>query len=174
MRLFVQDEARFGLHEGHTRRRITAFGRKPVQLMLPQYEYVWIYGAVDPISGESFFFELPALDTPCFQAFLDELSAAFPDTLNVVLLDGAPPHVAKSLRIPDNILLVRIPPYCPELNPVERVWQDMRQNLSFNPYATLSSLVADAATLLRNYTPSELASLTGYDYLRSAYLAHAA
>jgi len=170
----VQDEARFGLHEGHTRRRITAFGHKPVQLMLPQYKYVWIFAAVDPISGESFFLELPALDTPCFQAFINELSAAFPGTLNVVLLDGAPPHLAKSLSIPENILLIRIPPYCPELNPAERVWQDMRRNLSADPHPTLSSLVADAESVLRGYTPSELASLTGFDYLRRAYLAHAA
>lgn len=142
--------------------------------MLPRYEYLWIYGAVDPITGESFFLELPALDTPCFQKFLDELSAAFPTTMNVVLLDGAPPHTAKSLRIPDNILLIRFPPYCPELNPTERVWEDMRQNMSFDPYPTLASLVDDAATLLRSYTPEELVALTGYDYLTSAYLAHAA
>lgn len=174
MRLLTQDEARFGLHDGHTRRRLTACGHKPVQLTLPRYEYYWIYGAVDPISGESFFLELPALDTPCFQAFLHELSTAFPTTMNVVLLDGAPPHTAKSLHIPDNILLIRIPPYCPELNPTERVWEDMRQNLSFDPHATLSSLVDDAAKLLRSYTPDELISLTGYDYLQSAYLAHAA
>lgn len=151
-----------------------AFGHKPVQLMLPQYEYYWIYAAVDPISGEAIFLELPALDTPCFQAFLDELAATFPNTMNVVLLDGAPPHLAKSLRIPANILLIRLPPYCPELNSAERVWQDMRQKLSFDPHATLPSLVADAAAVLRSYTPSELVSLTGYDYLHRAYLAHAA
>jgi hypothetical protein len=57
--------------------------------MLPRYEYLWFYGAVEPATGESFFLELPALDTKCFQAFLNEFSRAYPDTLNLLVLDGA-------------------------------------------------------------------------------------
>jgi hypothetical protein len=103
VRCFFQDETRLGLHESQTRRRITARGVKPVQPMLPRYEYLWFFGAVEPASGESFFLELPALDTVCFQAFLTEFSEAFPDTLNVLVLDGAPAHVARALKVPDNL-----------------------------------------------------------------------
>ena len=174
MRLLVQDETRLGLHEGHIRRRITACGVKPVQLMLPRYEYVWYYGAVDPITGESLFLELSALDADCFQIFVDEVSTTFPDTLNVMLLDGAPAHVAKRLRIPDNVLLVRLPPYCPELNPAERVWEDVRQRRSGDPPVTLSALTQEVGDILRAYSPETLASLTGYGYLRQAYFAQAA
>lgn len=142
--------------------------------MLPRYEYAWFYGAVDPITGDSVFLEMPALDVNCFQAFLDEVSTTFPDTLNVMLIDGAPAHVAKRLCVPDNILLVRLPPYSPELNPAERVWQDLRQNLGPEPPATLAAFTQDVGRILHSYTPSTLASLTGYDYLRQAYLAQAA
>ena len=168
MRLFLEDEARFGLHEGFTRRWITAPGVKPHQPVLPRYEYFWIYGAAEPTTGESFFLELPALDSPCFQAFLDEFSHAYPDTLNVLVLDGAPAHVAQSLQVPENVVLFRLPPYCPELNPIERVWQDFRRRLGVDLPSGLRALADDAARVVRGYTHQALASLTGYPYLLAA------
>ncbi|MDB4949141.1 MAG: transposase [Gemmatimonadetes bacterium] len=166
VRCFFQDETRLGLHESTTRRRITARGVKPIQLMLPRYEYLWFYGAVEPASGDSFFLELPALDTVCFQAFLDEFSRAFPDTLNVLVLDGAGAHVARALVIPDNVLLARLPPYSPELNPIERVWLDIRKLLGDALPASLRALADTTATILRDYTPHTLASLTDFGYPR--------
>lgn len=164
MRCFFEDEARLGLHESVTRRRITARGVKPIQSMLPRYEYFWLYGAVDPSTGDSLFFELPALDTPCFQAFLREFSLAFPDTLNVLVLDGAPPHIAHALVVPENVLLFRLPPYSPELNPVERVWLDLRTRLDTDLPANLKALADDAARVLRTYTHDALRSLTHFGY----------
>jgi transposase len=164
VRRFFQDETRLGLHESVTRRRITARGVKPLHPMLPRYEYFWLYGAVDPSTGESLFFELPALDTPCFQAFLFEFSLAFPDTLNVLVLDGAPPHTAHALVVPENVLLFRLPPYSPELNPVERIWLDLRRHLSSDPPASLRSLADDAAQVLCSYTQAALRSLTHFGY----------
>lgn len=87
----------------------------------------WLYGAVEPATGESLFLEMPALDAACFQAFLGGFSSAFPDSTNVLLIDGAPAHVAKRLRLPDSVILLRLPAYSPELNPVERLWQDLRK-----------------------------------------------
>ena len=132
--------------------------------MLPRYEYLWFYGAVEPASGESLFLELPALDTACFQAFLNEFSGAFPDSLNVLVLDGAPAHVAQALVVPDNVFLVRLPPYSPELNPIERVWQDVRKLLGDELPATLCALADAAAKILRDYTRPTLALLTDYGY----------
>lgn len=164
VRRFFQDEARLGLHESVTRRRITARGVKPIQPMLPRYEYFWLYGAVDPSSGESFFLELPSLDTPCFQAFLAEFSLAFPDTLNVLVLDGAPPHTARALRVPENVLLFRLPPYSPELNPVERIWLDVRYRMGSGLPESLDALADSTAETLRAYTPAALMSLTHFGY----------
>jgi hypothetical protein len=164
VRCFFEDETRLGLHESQTRRRITARGVKPVQPMLPRYEYLWFYGAVEPASGDSLFLELPALDTVCFQAFLDEFSLAFTDTLNLLVLDGAPAHVAQALVIPDNVLLVRLPPYSPELNPIERVWLDVRKLLGDRLPADLAALAHTAGRILSDYTCQTLASLTDYGY----------
>ena len=132
--------------------------------MLPRYEYLWFYGAVEPASGESLFLELPALDTACFQAFLDEFSSAFPDSLNVLVLDGAPAHIARALVIPENVFLVRLPPYSPELNPIERVWLDVRKLLGDELPANLRALADSTANILRDYSQQTLASLTNYGY----------
>ncbi|HEV3049947.1 MAG TPA: IS630 family transposase [Longimicrobium sp.] len=168
VRLFMEDEARFGLHESVTRRCITAPGIKPHQLVLPRYEYFWIYGAAEPATGESFFLEMPALDSICFQVFLDEFSRAYPTTLNVLVLDGAPAHIAHALRIPENVVLFRLPPYCPELNSIERLWQDFRKRLGVDLPAGLRSLADDVARVVCEYTPQVIASITGYPYLRRA------
>jgi hypothetical protein len=132
--------------------------------MLPRYEYLWYYGAVEPASGDAFFLELPALDTPCFQAFLDEFSRAYPDSLNLLVLDGAPAHVAQALVVPENVILLRLPPYSPELNPVERIWLDLRKLLGATLPASLGALADAAGTILRDYTADTLASLTAYGY----------
>ena len=164
VRLFAQDESRLGLHEGQTHRWLSAPGVKPLQKVLPRYEYFWLYGAVEPATGESFFLEMPALDTPCFQAFLTEFGRSYPESLNLLVLDGAPAHIAGRLIVPENVLLVRLPAYSPELNPVERLWQDLRARLGSELPASLEALKEKTAQQIRAYTAEVLASLCGYDY----------
>lgn len=164
MRLFVEDESRLGLHEG-TRRRLTARGVKPLQGILPRYEYFWLFAAVDPLAGASLEWEMPALDVPCVQAFLDEFAQSYPESLNLLLWDGAPAHIAHALLIPPNVVLVQLPAYSPELNPVERLWEDLRYRLGSALQPSLPALKEHAAALIRAYSPPDLASLCGYDYL---------
>jgi hypothetical protein len=94
--------AHLGLHEG-TRRRLQSRGVKPQQRILPRYEYFWLYAAVDPLSGASLELELPALDVVCVQVFLDELAQQYPDSLNLLLWDGAPAHIAHALVVPCSV-----------------------------------------------------------------------
>jgi len=141
---------------------------KPHQLILPRYEYFWLFGAAEPATGESFFLEMPALDSACFQVFIDEFARANRESMNVLVLDGAPAHIAGSLVIPDNVVLFRLPPYCPELNPIERVWQDVRKRLLVGLPTGLKALKDDVARIVCEYTPEILGSITGYPYLRSA------
>ncbi len=165
MRLFFHDESRFGLHEAGTRRRLTACAVKPHQQILPRYEYYWLYAAVEPTTGESLVLEMPALDAKSVQAFLDEFSRTYPDSLNVLVWDGAPAHLSQALSVPDNVLLVRLPPYSPELNPIERLWQELRQKMGFVPAADLPTLKDTVAEQICRYTAPMLASLCGYAYL---------
>jgi transposase len=144
------------------RRRLTARGNKPVQAMLPRYEYFWLYAAVEPSTGESFVLEMPALDAHCFQAFLDEFAAAYPDTLNLLVLDGAGAHTSAALQVPENVLPVFLPPYCPELNPVERLWQDLKRRMGRALHASLAAQKARATELLCAYTAADLSTLCAF------------
>jgi hypothetical protein len=164
VRLFAQDESRLGLHES-VRRRLTARGVKPLQRLFPRYEYFWLFAAVEPETGASLELEMPALDVACVQAFLDEFSERFPESMNLLVWDGAPAHTAHALQIPSNVLLLQLPPYSPELNPVERLWEDLRYRLGSELPRSLSALKERAAEVIRAYAPQQLASLCGYDSL---------
>lgn len=161
MRVFAQDESRLGLHQD-ARRRLTACGTKPIQAMRTRYEYFWLYAAVEPATGESLVLEMPGLDAHCFQAFLDEFAAAYADTLNVLVLDGAGAHISGALTIPENVLPVQLPPYCPELNPVERLWQDLKHRMGWALHESLAAQKACAARILRDYSLADLASLCAF------------
>ena len=97
--------------------------------MAPLYQYSWLYAAVQPATGTAFWWELPALDTACFQLFLDQFGQVHADSFNILVLDNAPAHVARAVQPPGNVALVYLPPYCPELNPVERLWQALKRHL---------------------------------------------
>lgn len=168
MRLWFQDEARFGLHLPRYR-RLTTFGRKPRQPFAPLYESSWLYGAVEPSSGENLFLQLPALDSVCMSVFLGELSKVAAESLNVVVLDNAPAHIARGLVVAENIVLLALPPYSPELNPVERLWLAIRKKLKVFDETIRTSLRAleeHVGEILRAFTPKEIASLTEYNYIR--------
>lgn len=170
LRVFFQDESRVGLHLP-LHRRLTAPGVKPYQPINPVYEYYWLYAAVEPHTGEAYWLEMPGLNTDHFEVFLQHFSQQYPESLNLMLLDGASAHRAQRLVVPDNVLLLFLPPYCPELNPVERLWQDLKGRLEVAQApvrASLSALRDHVAELIRQYTPQQLASLTGYPYIINA------
>lgn len=96
MSFFVEDESRFGLMP-ITRRRITAKGVKPIQGVQQVFESYYIYGAVEPLTGESFFLEMPRLDSDCFQVFLNEFCSGCSDRFIIMLLDNGSIHKAKKL-----------------------------------------------------------------------------
>jgi len=167
MRLFSQDESRFGLLP-IPRRRITLPGIKPISPVQFQFESYYLYGAVEPRTGESFFLELPNLNTQCFQIYLDEFSKAYPDSFNVMLLDRGKFHQAKSLKIPYNIAPVFIPPYSPELNPIERLWEDIKAEIADELYPNIQALMDEVASIIKRYTKEAIQSLTSYPYLIEA------
>jgi hypothetical protein len=170
VRVCCQDESRLGLHLPLRRRR-TGAGVKPVQVVAPLYEYYWLYAAVDPTTGDPFWGELPRLDADCCTVVLRQFSQHDAASLNVVLLDQAPAPVAQRVQLPENVLLVWFPASSPELNPVERLWEDLKRRIDvLDPglRSSLAALQAHVADLVRRDTAETIASLTGYAYLVEA------
>ena len=167
IRVFSQDAGRFGLLTVR-RRRLTARGVQPIGPVQHVFEWFYVYGAVEPMTGERFFLELPYLNAAMFQLFMDAFAKAFPSSLNLRLLENSGAHTAERLILPANVRLVFLPPYCPELNPIERVWRDLKDALAWLHFAHLEGQQDDVAELLRTYANATLQALTGYPDLVEA------
>jgi transposase len=163
IRIFCQDESRFGLLPIQ-RRRITLTGVKPLGAVQYCFENFYVYGAVEPTTGECFVLELPHLNSVNFQIFLNEFAQYYPDTLNIVVMDNGSCHKAKSLSIPENIVCLFLPPYSPELNPIERLWQDVKDQLAWVLAAALDELEHRVETIIAQYSKAAIQSLTSYPY----------
>ena len=88
----------------------------------------------------------------------------------MVILDGAGAHTSSSVVVPENVVLLRLPPYCPELNPVERLWRDLKARIAevSEPWTDLDALREHVAALVRAYSDAQMHALTGYRYLVDA------
>lgn len=166
VRYWCTDESRWGL-KTLTGRVITMRGVKPLlQVQWPR-DALWLYGAVEPNSGESFFYRFSHLDAVCFELFLQELGAAFADTMNLLQLDQAGAHIASWIRWPENVLPILQPSHSPELNPVERLWQDLRKHFKGLNFQTITQL-EEALFKQINQFSETIQSLTGYSYILDA------
>lgn len=120
------DEARFG-RIAEPKRCWSPPHIRPIvpKQLIREYEYV--YGAFSPLDGEMDTLILPAMFCQTMNIFLKEVSQRHPDEYILMILDGAANHRAKKLIIPDNIQLLVLPPYSPELNPSENIWDEIRE-----------------------------------------------
>ena len=142
LKLMFQDEARFG-RISDVRRCWAPYPVRPICRAMLTHEYTYAYGAVDVTSGEFDSLILPHVNTPCMQLFLDEVGKRHPDRRIVMVLDGAGWHASAALKPPTNMRLLSLPPYAPELNPVEHIWDELREkhfpNLAFDSMDALEN-----------------------------------
>ena len=141
--LWWQDEARIGQKNKITRRWAKR-GTRPRALHDQRTNWAYIFGAICPAKGKGAGLIMPYCDTEAMQAHLAEISTAVaPGAHAVVILDQAGWHLTPKLNIPHNISLMPLPPRAPELNPVENIWQFMRENwLSNLIFATYDDIIA--------------------------------
>jgi hypothetical protein len=167
IRYFCSDESRWGL-KTLVGRVITAMGIKPVVSTQWSRQSFWLYGAVEPLSGDSFFYAFSHLDATCFNLFVQEFSAAFPDSLNLLQLDQAGAHCAALIEWPDNVVPLFQPSHSPELNPIERFWQDLRKLFKGKTFEQLPQLQQAVFEALKTIAQESIASLTGYSFILDA------
>lgn len=161
--VFAQDATRLGLLPV-VRRRLTAYGVQPVASVTYQFDHFYLYGAVAPTTGASFFLELPYLHSRAFQGGLDGCAAAFPESLHMLGLDNGAGHKATAVRWPSNVVPVFLPPSSPALHPIERLWRDLKEQLAAVPAKTIAALSDAMCAIIQRYSPAALHSLTSFTY----------
>ena len=149
--LYFQDESRFGLMT-HVGTVITAKGVKPIVNYQQEFKNTYLYGSYSPIDGSHFTWEVEGVDTLIFEAYLKDFSLYNPEELKIVVIDNAGFHATKNITIPDNIRLVRIPAYSPELNPCEKVWQYLKERFKNKTFKNITEL----KTWLNNLVKEEI------------------
>ena len=141
--VWFQDEARVG-QQGTLTYVWAERGSRPPRPRDTRHEWTYLFGAVCPARGCGAGLVLPHANTATMNLHLIEISRTVtPGAHAVLVLDGAGWHkLGGALCLPDNISLLTLPPYSPELNPVENVWQFLRQNhLSNRVFATYDAIV---------------------------------
>lgn len=167
--------------------------RKLQEIIKPQGITGWardnfyLYGLVEPMSGESclgriplrlsaargrlrFFWEFSHLDSLCFQHFLDLFSQTYPNSLNLIQMDNGSFHKSQDLKWADNIIPIFQPPYSPELNPIERLWEHIKSRLAWEYCDSLTQLRTKLKQVLNSLSEDTIASICGWDYITSALL----
>ncbi|WP_240491784.1 transposase [Flavivirga aquatica] len=92
------------------------------------------------MDGSHFTWEVEGVDTLIFEAYLKAFSQHNPEELKIVIIDNAGFHSTKNINLPDNIKLIRIPPYSPELNPCEKVWQYLKEQFKNKTFDNIKEL----------------------------------
>lgn len=132
-KLFFQDESRFGLMT-QAGRRWARRGHRPEMPYRQTREYLALFSSVCPETGEISSLISPYMNTHAMNAHLKILADEHPDTCNVLVLDGAGWHRSRDLEVPDNVKLIPLPPYSPQLNPLERVWEYFKSHFTRGAY----------------------------------------
>ena len=165
-----QDEARFGLKL--TYRRVWApISQRPTAPSRARYEWSYVFATVHPQTGTTHALILPVANTQTMQLYLDDFAASLPtDVVALLVLDGASWHRSSKLTVLNNLRLVFLPPYTPELNPAEHLWPLLRQvtaNQNFEDIDALESRLADRCVWLSQH-PDTVSSSTSFHGYRSS------
>ena len=129
-----------------------------------RYEWAYLFGAVCPERKVGAAIVMPYANTEAMNLHLEEISKAVsPGAHAALVLDGAGWHGSEELAVPENITIITLPPYSPELNPAENIWEDLRKNkLSNRLYETYEDIVDACCDAWNDFmaTPERIATLT--------------
>ena len=169
VRLMFQDEAGFGRINKPKR----CWCSKKVRPSVPCHhirEYRYAFGAVEPMTGDYFFLVLPYCDTICMNVFLRELSKEYPDDQILMVCDGAAWHKSKGLKVPENISLLHIPPYTPEMNPIEQIWKQLRSmGFKNEVFKTLDHVVDRLCSTIRGLSKDLVKNITCRHWIQCCF-----
>lgn len=133
-------------------------------------EYRYAYGAVDPVNGSSFFLVMPYCNTACMNVFLQKLSEEYQNRTILLCCDGAAWHKSQSIIVPNNIVLFFLPPYTPEMNPIEQIWKEIRKRGFKNEiFSTLEKVIDRLCEVIRELPSKTIKSITCREWIRQCF-----
>lgn len=149
-------------------------GSRPRALRQTKYEWLYVIGAVCPQTGQSVGLLSPTINTNMMSSFFEQFAAEVSSNIHVVMVwDQAGFHTSKNLKIPANVTIVPLPPYSPELNPVENLWHYLRSHYWSNRiYADYDALRIAACDAWQQVClePAMLRSICHCPYIERRYL----
>ncbi len=169
---------RFGTRT-ELKRRWTPEGHRPQCPVKIGYEYGYLYCALSPPAGDLFCLLLPSMEKVCFEKFVTEFEAYLKrqeaaDTEPTVLLipDGAGCHQENVLAAGSRLRIEKLPPACPELNPVERFFAEVRKELANQVFEDIQAVERKLTEILKKYweKPAIIKQLTLFPYINTSNL----
>jgi transposase len=171
VKIWFADESRYGLLPNH-RRVWTLKGLRPHKLWQSKYDWSYCYGAIDPVEGKTVFVQTPSVSMEWTQAFLEQIKTQYPDHEHIVVWDGAGFHPKDSSHemIPEGIHIVTLPPYSPELNPIEKLWDLIQDHTANKLWPTIERLDTVVGLHLKDWweEPLKVISLFGKGWIRAS------
>jgi len=165
--IMAEDEGRFG-RISNSRSAWAPAGFRPVSARQVIRKFTYVYAAVCPSLGIMTTLILPFANTEMMTIFLDQVSKDFKDFFVIILVDRAGWHISKILTIPENIRLIPQPAHSPELNPVEHIWDEIREkyfyNKAFKSLDDVENVLCKGINRLSS-RPEKLKSLTNFSYM---------
>ena len=168
--IWSQDEARLGL-QPILRRMWSPKGKRPIAKQTRKYQWIYAYSFVHPLTGKSFWLTLPTVNTALMNLALKEFSQYIDpknEKIIILLMDGAGWHKSKELEIPQNIQIFPLPPYTPELQPVECGWPLLKEpvaNRYFDNLDTFEQVIVKRCAWL-NKNPETVKGAVGFSWIQ--------
>ena len=144
---------------------LTAKGVKPICPFHQIFKTLYLFGAFSPINGDKFLLEMPHCNAANFQVFLNDFSLQNPAEFKIMVLDNGAFHKAKALKIPENIGLLFLPPYSPELNPAENIWARLKRKFTNRLYNTLEEVSEFITEATNSLSHDNIKSTCGFPYI---------
>jgi len=169
LKVWICDESRYGLHT-IGRRCWSLRGIRPVRPHQIKYEWSYIYGALDCVSGGAEFLYTPTVNLDWSAAFLELLGASNTNCEHIVIWDQAGFHQRPgNPGLPKNVHLLLLPPYSPELNPVEKLWDLVKDRICNQVFPTLDAIEKVITPVLRPFweDAQKIRSLIGQGWLHT-------
>jgi transposase len=163
--LWFFDESRFGTHSKIGHGWFKTGIRTPVKIKLG-YKNFYLYSAINPKTGKEFTLLLPNVNINCMNIFLKRLIKESKGQKIVIIMDGAGWHRSDKLIVSKNIRIIILPPYSPELNPTEKLWQYIKDHTIKNRvYKTLKELEDVVCEFVKTLTAEIIRSVCGISYV---------